>query len=234
MGKTETMNPAPPVACSLSERGLTERGAELRRGLFAAAEERRELADGYAYRFLGTEETLTALLDFVGAERRCCTFFLIELAFESGHGPIWLTLQGPEGTKAFVGDAFGGVEEGGRHKAVVRRLVDEVLNAGRMEVVDELFAPTLAPEAKRWIAPFRASFPDMRMETVDLVADADTVVGWFACSGTHLGEWLGHPPTGRRFEAVTEAYRFRFAEGQIVEAHGVEDTLGRLEQLGLR
>ena len=233
MGKTMTRNPAAPIACSLGDRDLAERGAEFRRGLFAAAEERRELADGYAYRFPGTEETLAALLDFAAAERRCCAFFRIELAFEPGFGPLWLTLQGPEGTKVFVREAFGGADAA-RNKAVVRRLVDEVLNAGRMEVVDELFAPTLAPEAKRWIAPFQASFPDMRMETVDLVAEGDTVVGWFACSGTHLGEWLGHPPTGRRFEAVAEAYRFRFAEGRIVEAHGVEDTLGRLEQLGLR
>ncbi len=120
------------------------------------------------------------------------------------------------------------------NKNLVRRLVEEVLNAGRIDVVDELFAPKLASEAKDWIAPFRVSFPDMHMDVIDLVAEGDTVVGRFSCSGTHMGEWLGHAATGRRFEAVAEVSIFRFREGRIVDAWGIEDTLGRLEQLGLR
>ena len=120
------------------------------------------------------------------------------------------------------------------NKDVVRRLVQEVLNAGRIDVIDKLFAPILAPEAKEWIAPFRVSFPDMHMDVIDLVAEGDTVVGHFTCSGTHLGAWLGHAPTGRRFEAVAEVSIFRFSEGRIVAAWTLEDTLGRLEQLGLR
>jgi hypothetical protein len=120
-----------------------------------------------------------------------------------------------------------------RNKAVVRRLVDEVFNGGRMEVIDELFAATLAPEAKRWITPFQASFPDMHMDVIDLIAEDDKVVGRFICSGTHLGEWLGHAPTGRRFEAVDEVSIYRFNDGKIIHAWGIEDTLGRLEQLGL-
>jgi predicted ester cyclase len=121
-----------------------------------------------------------------------------------------------------------------RNKAVVRRLVDEVLNGGRLEVIDELYAPDLAPRAKRWIAPFRASFPDMQMAIVDLIAEDDRVVGRFHCSGTHLAEWRGHAPTGRRFRRIDEVSIFRFREGRIVHAWGLEDTLRRLEQLGLR
>ena len=121
-----------------------------------------------------------------------------------------------------------------RNKAVVRRLVDEVLNAGRMDVVDELYSPTLAPAAKRWIAPFRSSFPDVHMDVVDLIAEGNKVVGRFTCSGTHSGEWRGHAPTGRRFEAVDEVSIFRLREGKIVHAWGIEDNLARLEQLGLR
>ena len=48
------------------------------------------------------------------------------------------------------------VSEG--NKTVVRRLVAEVL--------DELYAPELVPATRRWIAPFRASFPDVHMEIV--------------------------------------------------------------------
>lgn len=120
------------------------------------------------------------------------------------------------------------------NKAVVRRMVDEVLNGGRLDAIDELYAPALASAARRWIASFRASFPDVHMDVVDLIAEGDKVVGRFTCSGTHLGEWLGDAPTGRRFEKVDEVYIFRLREGRIVHAWGIEDTLARLEQLGLR
>ena len=59
------------------------------------------------------------------------------------------------------------------NKAVVRRLVNEILNGGHLEVIDELYAPELAPAARRWIAPFRASFPDVHMEIVELIAEGD-------------------------------------------------------------
>ena len=119
------------------------------------------------------------------------------------------------------------------NKATVRRLVTEVLNGGRLEAIDELYAPELAPAARRWIAPFRASFPDVHMEVVELIAEGDRVVGRFTCSATHLGEWLGHPPTGRRFERVDEVSIFRMRDGRITQVWSLEDTLGRLRQLGL-
>jgi len=112
-------------------------------------------------------------------------------------------------------------------------LVAEVLNGGRMEVIDELYAPELAEEARAWIAPFRESFPDTHMEVVELIAEGDTVVGRFTCSGTHLREWLGHAPTGRRFEAIDEVSIYRFRDGRIAASWGLEDNLGRLQQLGL-
>ena len=126
------------------------------------------------------------------------------------------------------------VSEQERNKAVVRRLVGEVLNGGNLDTIDQLYAPDLAAEARAWIAPFLASFPDTRMEIIDLVAEDDRVAARFVCSGTHTGEWLGHAPTGRRFERIDEAGFYRVREGRIVESWGVEDTLRRLEQLGLR
>ena len=120
-----------------------------------------------------------------------------------------------------------------RRKETVRRLVEEAVNGGRDELVDELFAPEMAASAREWFGAFRGSFPDVRMEVVELVAEDDTVVGRFACSATHLGEWRGHAPTGRRFEAVDEVYFFTFAGDRIAALWGVEDTLDRFRQLGL-
>ena len=118
-------------------------------------------------------------------------------------------------------------------KAVVRRLIDEVLNGGRLDAIDELYTAELASGARRWIAPFRESFPDVRMEIVELIAEGEKVVGRFRCSATNLGPWRGHPPTGRRFERVDEVYIFCVRDGRIVEAWGIEDTRSRERQLGL-
>lgn len=119
------------------------------------------------------------------------------------------------------------------NKAIIRRLIEEVLNGGQLEVIDELYAPELARAARRWIAPFRASFPDVHMEILELIAEGEKVVGRFTCSATHQGAWLGHAPTGRRFERVDEVSIFRLRDGRITQVWSLEDTLGRLRQLGL-
>jgi predicted ester cyclase len=118
-------------------------------------------------------------------------------------------------------------------KAVVRRLIERVINAGDLDLIDELYAAEMAAGARRWIAPFRESFPDVHMEVVELITESETVVGRFRCSGTHLGSWRGHPPTGRRFERVDEVYFFRVHAGRITEAWGIEDTRSRERQLGI-
>ncbi len=117
-------------------------------------------------------------------------------------------------------------------KDAVRRWVAEMVGGGGLDVADELFSPDLAASARQWVAPFRASFSDVHMEVVTLVAEGDQVAGRFRCSGTHTGPWLGHPPTGRRFD-VDEVYFFRVDGGRIAEMWGLEDTAERLRQLGL-
>ena len=99
-------------------------------------------------------------------------------------------------------------------------------------VVDELFAPRVARRVKRLFAQFRSAFPDWQEETVRFVAEGDTVAGRFKCSGTHRGEFLGEAPTGKRME-VEEVFFLRAEEGRFVEFWVLEDSMGRLRQLGL-
>jgi hypothetical protein len=73
------------------------------------------------------------------------------------------------------------------NKAIIRRLVDEVLNGGPIGTLAELYAAELAAAAKRWIATFRAAFPDVHMQVVEPIAEDDKVVGRFHCSGSHHG-----------------------------------------------
>jgi predicted ester cyclase len=119
------------------------------------------------------------------------------------------------------------------NKTLVRRLVQEVVTERDLDALDQLAEGQFARLARRWISPFQKAFPDFRMEIVDLVAEDDTVVAHFKCSGTHEGEWLGEPPTGRRFENVDEIYIFHVRNGKLSSAFGVEDNLARMRQLGV-
>ncbi len=118
------------------------------------------------------------------------------------------------------------------HKAMVQRMV-EGINAGDIEnTVDELFAPRAARRVKRLFVEFHSAFPDWHEEIVELVAEGNMVAGRFRCSGTHRGEFLGEAPTGKRME-VEEVFFLRAEDGRFVEFWAMEDSLGRMRQLGL-
>ncbi len=119
------------------------------------------------------------------------------------------------------------------NKRLVHRLA-EIVNERDFESIDEVATGPIATDARRWVGPFRESFPDFQMELLDVIAEGDKVVGYFKCSGTHEGEWRGHAPTGRRFESVDEVYIVRVDNGKLASALAVvEDNLTRLTQLGL-
>ena len=118
------------------------------------------------------------------------------------------------------------------NKDMVKRMV-EAINAGEEDAaVDELFAPRAARRVKRLFAEFRSAFPDWQEETVELVAEGDTVAGRFKCAGTHRGEFLGEAPTGKRME-VEEVFFLRAEGGKFVDFWALEDSMGRMRQLGL-
>jgi hypothetical protein len=90
------------LACTLSDRQLTERKDGALAELIAGAEETTELSDGYELRFPGSAGWARTLADFVAVERECCDFLTFELAFRPHHGPISLRLRGPDGVKDFM------------------------------------------------------------------------------------------------------------------------------------
>ncbi|MGH3149437.1 MAG: ester cyclase [Streptosporangiaceae bacterium] len=120
-----------------------------------------------------------------------------------------------------------------QNKLLIRRLVDEAVNQSNLDVLAEVADGEFAQAARQWVGPFRASFPDFRMEIVDLIAEDEKVVAHFRCSGTQLGEWMGRPPSGRSFRDVDEIYIFLVSNGKLTAATGVEDNLSRMRQLGL-
>jgi predicted ester cyclase len=119
-----------------------------------------------------------------------------------------------------------------KNKDMVRRMVDAINAGEEAEAVEELFAPRAARRVGRLFAEFRSAFPDWHEEIVHLVAEGDTVAGRFRCSGTHRGEFLGEAPTGRRME-VEEVFFMRAEDDRFVDFWALEDSLGRMRQLGL-
>ena len=79
----------------------------------------------------------------------------------------------------------------------VRRLVNEVINGGDLDMLDELCTPSLAPNLRRSFSEFRSAFPDWNQRGREFVTDGHTVVARMRCVGTHQGEWQGLAPTGR-------------------------------------
>ena len=78
---------------------------------------------------------------------------------------------------------------------------------------------------------FRSAFPDLRMEAHEMVGEDDLVCARGTMSGTHKGEFMGMPPSGKRFE-VEGFDMVRIRDGQMHEHWGVFDTMTMMQQLG--
>jgi predicted ester cyclase len=129
-----------------------------------------------------------------------------------------------------------------QNKAVVRRWIEEFKTGGDESVSDELRSPHFVnhsappgaptgPEAgKIAFRAMRAAFPDLRVTIEDMLADGDRVVTRQTFAGTHRGEWLGVPPTGRLVSwAVIDIVRL---DGNMIVDHwAVADLHGLLAQL---
>jgi predicted ester cyclase len=109
--------------------------------------------------------------------------------------------------------------------------VAQAISEGDLEALDELMAPELANEFKRDVAEIRRAFPDYAGTNVEQIAEGEEVANRFVFLGTHLGEFEGVNPTGKRVEFVGHSID-RVVEGKIVESWVEVDMLGVMRQLG--
>ena len=128
------------------------------------------------------------------------------------------------------------------NKATIRRFVEEVQSKHNVDLMDELFSPafydhgrlstthTLA-EAKQFFTIWFAAFPDLRAEIHDQVAEGDKVVTRKTFHGTHHGEFMGIPASGKEvaFDVIDI---FRIVDGRIAEHWFEADMMGLMQQLG--
>ena len=91
---------------------------------------------------------------------------------------------------------------------------------------------TGAHAVKEVFARLPRVFPDLQVVIEDLIAEGDKVVSRSTVTGTHQGDYMGHPPTGNSV-AYNEIFIFRFAGGRIAETWGVVDVLSQMRQVGV-
>ena len=116
------------------------------------------------------------------------------------------------------------------HKAIVRRFVEEVQNRGDLAALDELCAPDFVNHsAPPGVPPTREGLAQLAIE--EMLAEGDRVVTRKTFRGTHRGELMGLPATGRRVE-IGLIDIVRLDGGQVVEHWNAVDNLGMLQQLG--
>ena len=130
------------------------------------------------------------------------------------------------------------------NKALFRQLIDRVINEKNADAVDDLVDASImdhspVPGQTPGIAGIKemfnmlfTGFPDLTTSIDLLVAEDDLVVGHFTTSGTHQGELMGIPATGKKV-SFTETHIMRIANGKAVEHWGNADDLGMMQQLGV-
>ena len=125
--------------------------------------------------------------------------------------------------------------------SVFRRVIEEVFNQEKYEVLPELFDPNCIEHQfglnptfegmRRDIQFLHRAFPDFNLTIEDLAIAGDKVWGRMTARGTNLGGLMG-PPNGRSFE-ITVMDVCRFKDGKIVEHWGSPDRFAQMHQLGL-
>ncbi len=130
------------------------------------------------------------------------------------------------------------------NKAIELRFLEEVVNKGNLDIIDELCAanfvdhnapPGIAPDRegyKQFFAMSRSALPDFHSTIEDMIAEGDKVVERFTGRGTHKGEWMGIAPTGKQITIQGMAIH-RITDGKIVENWANMDMLGVMVQLGV-
>jgi steroid delta-isomerase-like uncharacterized protein len=125
----------------------------------------------------------------------------------------------------------------------MERFTDEFWNQKKLDAADALFAPNSTmtpnapgapggPEGMRQVAQSMfAAFPDYHVEIDKIVANDDKVAIRSIHTGTHQGEFMGTPASGKQ-ATWTGMTAVRFENGKVVEMFWEADLLGLMQQIG--
>lgn len=128
---------------------------------------------------------------------------------------------------------------GETNKETMRRIVDEILNGGDLDAINELvhvdyvdgYADVRGRDGYREIVmAVRRAFPDFQLTIEDTVSEGEKVVGRFTFRGTHQGDFMGIPPTGKQVEFPAMGL-LHFKDGQMIRRWNISDPQDAIEQL---
>jgi steroid delta-isomerase-like uncharacterized protein len=130
------------------------------------------------------------------------------------------------------------------HTVSIRRLYD-FINAGDIDgfgrqladnFVEHNEVPGIPPTKEGVVMYFQAliaAFPDFQMDVEDVIAGGDKAVARVRITGTHQGEFMGIPATGKSASAKLIDIT-RFGDDGLAREHwGVVDQLALMQQLGV-
>lgn len=129
------------------------------------------------------------------------------------------------------------------HPTIIRRYIEEGINKGNFLVFDELVHPDYIfgspgeelyglDGLKGFISMFRTAFPDLKIQIDDLATEKNKTVTCFTLTGTHRGNLMGIPATGKHVN-VHGMILSRFKAGKIIEEWEILDQLTMFQQLGV-
>lgn len=129
------------------------------------------------------------------------------------------------------------------NRALFQRWIEEVMNQKNLQLIDEFMAADYVmhtnaapidvhgPEGvKQVFGMYALAFPDVQITVEDTIAAADQVLFRWSWTGTHTGELMGIPPTGREITVVGISIH-RFADGKFVETWASDNVLSIIKQL---
>src|SRR3954470_1528992 len=126
---------------------------------------------------------------------------------------------------------------------VIRRMFDEVINKGNLDVAGELFAEDFIDHGpggdmhgvdtfKGLVAMWRDAVPDVHCEVQNVFSDGE-MVGWLVrTTGTHTGDLMGISATGKRIDTLS-ANIGRLRDGRAVEHWSDQGMFQMLTQIGV-
>ena len=128
-------------------------------------------------------------------------------------------------------------------KTTMRRFNEEVIGGGNLELVDEFTtedfvdhevppgSPGGREGVKSFVSMFRQGFPDLTAEVEQLLEDGDHGIVRATFSGTHDGDFMGVPASGKKvsFQTVDVV---RFDGDRVAEHWGVTDVMSLMQQIG--
>ena len=128
------------------------------------------------------------------------------------------------------------------NKVLVRRFIDEVFVKGNPDAVDKLVTTDFTPHSwgkmpsgieplKQAIRRVHAGLTDVSFKIEDMIAEEDRIAVRVTAHGTHTGEFMGMPATGKAY-TISETHIFHVRDGKIAEHWRDADMLGMMQQLG--